>query len=74
MAQEPLTEIFDTVINVLVEDDEEVDKETLIKELINILEAFNWIAPRKSDFFDHPLVEKCFRDIHPDWHWNKDKA
>lgn len=59
------TEIFDTVVGALIED--EPDKVTTVKHLINVLEDGDWDCQQDSAFFHHPVVVKCFRELHPDW-------
>jgi len=59
------TEIFDTIVTSLTAY-EEVDKETIIKELIISLENSDWDCQQDSIYWDHPLVRKCFKATSPE--------
>ena len=54
--------IFDPVVEVLL-DEEGFDKETLIKTLISVLQEMGWNCEPASDYWEHPLVKKCFEDM-----------
>jgi len=59
------TDIFDSVVGALLEDDK-VDKETTIKELINALEDGDWDCQQDSVYWNEPLVQKCFKLTSPE--------
>lgn len=59
------TEIFDTVVSALVDEDLP-DVETTIKQLINALEDGDWDCQTDSDYWDHPIVRKCFEAVSPE--------
>ena len=59
------TEIFDSVVGALLGEGE-IDKETTIKELINALEDGDWDCQQDSQYYKHPLVQKCFKQTSPE--------
>lgn len=59
------TQVFDNVVAALV--DKSVSKEECIKNLIGALEDMDWDCQQDSDYYEHPLVRKAFKAIHPDW-------
>ena len=60
------TYVFDAVLSALV-DDKKVDVETIIKILIEALEDNDWDCQSDSDYWDHPIVNKIFKELHPSW-------
>lgn len=60
------THVFDSILDTLLNDDK-IDKETIIKTLINSFEDADWDCQSDSEYYDHPLVKKCFEEIHPSW-------
>jgi len=57
-------EIFDKVLDKLLTD---APKEEIIEALINALEDRDWDTQMESSYFEHPLVNKIFRKLHPSW-------
>jgi len=57
------TKIFDSIVYALLE---EGDKETVIKELITVLEDNDWDCQYDSFYWDNPLIQKCFKSTSPD--------
>ena len=59
------TLIFDAVVGALL--DETLDTEDVIEQLIKELEKGDWDGQGESEYFDHPVVQKVFKRLHPDW-------
>lgn len=59
------TDIFDQVVGALLEPP--LDKETVIKSLIDELENGDWDCQQDSKYFNHPLIQKIFREKYPHW-------
>lgn len=60
------TEIFDVVCAGLLEDPP-ASKEEILKDLIEVLEDEDWDCQNESAYFEHPLVQAAFKDLHPNW-------
>jgi hypothetical protein len=58
-----LTEVFDPVIKVLL-DNKQVKRKKVIKVLIQALEQKDWDCQTDSVYYEHPLVNKVFRDLY----------
>lgn len=41
--------------------------EKVVKSLIESLEDGDWDCQQDSSYYDHPLVNGIFRELHPDW-------
>ena len=59
------TEIFDVAVGILLER-KKADKE-IIKALAEILEEHDWDCQCDSTYWDEPLVQEVFRELHPKW-------
>ena len=59
------TEIFDNVVESLL--DPAKDKEQVIKDLVNALENGDWDCQQDSEYYDNPIVQKVFKELHPSW-------
>lgn len=59
------TRIFDAAVKEIIEPSK--DPKEAIKALINILENGDWDCQHSSSYWDHPLVQAAFKDIHPHW-------
>lgn len=60
------TEIFDSVLDgVLAE--KPISTKELIKSLVVSLEDGDWDCQCDSQYYDHPLVQEVFRELHPRW-------
>ena len=59
------TELFDKLCDVLF--DAKSDKEPVLKSFITALEDADWDCQVDSKYWDHPLIQKIFRELHPDW-------
>lgn len=60
------TRIFDSVAGVLL-DDKDIDKKEALETLIAALEDGDWDCQGDSDYYDHPLVQEIFKELHPNW-------
>lgn len=58
------TIIFDEVVGALLDGK---DKKEAIKALIQELEDNDWDCQSDSDYFEHPLIDEIFKELHPDW-------
>lgn len=58
------TIVFDAVCDALfVEDADGCSKEYAIKALIEALQDSDWDCENESEYFDNPLVKKCFIEL-----------
>lgn len=60
------TDIFDAVVRVVL-DRERISPEEIIRELIEALESNDWDCESDSIYWEHPLVQKVFREKYPTW-------
>ena len=60
------TEIFDNVVSGFICSGEVNTKEIIIN-LIGALENGDWDCQQDSEYWDHPLVQECFKELHPHW-------
>lgn len=60
------TEIFDQIAKIVLSD-EPLDKKATLKAVINSLENGDWDCQTDSEYFEHPLVQEIFREMHPRW-------
>lgn len=60
------TEIFDTVCKGLLSEEPKNTKE-LLRDLVVVMEDYDWDCQSDSDFWDHPLVQEVMRELHPTW-------
>jgi len=65
-------EIFDVVAGALLDDKKEINKKKVLKSLINVLEDGDWDTQNDSDYYDHPLVQEIFKELHPNWFEDED--
>lgn len=62
------TFIFDDVAEFVIfceEDDEK--KFVLLYKLAKALEEQDWDCQSDSNYYDHPIIEKVFQTLHPEW-------
>lgn len=60
------TIIFDSVVGALL-DHQKINKKDVITMLIRKLEDGDWDCQQDSDYWDHPMVQEIFREMHPHW-------
>lgn len=62
------TDLFDSVIEVILDDDlpykEQVDD---IAKIIEYFEDNDWDCQDDSSYYDFPIVKDAFKKVHPDW-------
>lgn len=61
------TRIFDSVAAALLDEESKTDVHSVLKELAIALEDSDWDCQCDSDYYDHPVVEGVFKDLHPYW-------
>lgn len=69
------TELFDKVIDaVLSELGPNIrtsrypeDMDNCIESIITAFEDADWDTQSESEYYDHPMVQRVFRVLHPDW-------
>ena len=62
------TDVFDNVCKSVLESAiPEADQYRVLHELANQLEDQDWDCQSDSVYYDHPLVQKIMRDLHPRW-------
>lgn len=59
------TEIFDVVVGEILHPG--LDKEGIIKLLIETLENNDWDCHQDSVYYDNPIVQKILKELHPRW-------
>jgi hypothetical protein len=65
------TDIFDDIVGEILNPTR--SSKNVIKKLIETLEDMDWDCQYESDYFDHPLINEIFKEIHPDWFDDIDK-
>ena len=65
------TEVFDPIAKALLGSIEgkPIDVERVLKTVIGALEDGDWDCQEDSAYWDHPLVKKIMKELHPDWEW-----
>jgi hypothetical protein len=67
------TVIFDNVCDsLLVEGDKKPTPEETIRALAAALEDGDWDCQQDSAYWDHPVVQKVMRELHPRWFEDED--
>ena len=62
------TQIFDVFCDALLGDGErKMTKQSALKVIIKALEEGDWDCHQDSQYWDHPLVQKVMRKLHPEW-------
>lgn len=65
------TDIFDSVVGFILErietDEDRDEAREVIKKLAEVLEDNDWDCESDSDYWDDPLVQEIFKEIHPNW-------
>ncbi len=59
------TIVFDTVCEVIL-DDEINDKKEAIKKIIEVMEDMDWDCHNESVYWKHPIVVEAMKEIHPE--------
>jgi hypothetical protein len=60
------TDLFDKVMDALFKADT-IDKERFIEELILSFQNQDWDCEQDSEYWEHPVVNKVFRKMYPEW-------
>lgn len=60
------TVIFDDVVGALI-GDTKLSKKATIKKLAEALEDGDWDCQQDSAYWDHPIVQRVFKELHPHW-------
>ena len=61
------TVIFDNVCKSLLKVDKQLTVEETICSLVIELENADWDCQQDSDYWNHPIVQKIMRKLHPNW-------
>lgn len=61
------TTIFDMVVEPLLKSLDENVKIEVIESLVKELENNDWDCQMESAYWDHPIVQKVFKKLHPKW-------
>lgn len=43
------------------------DTKSVLKKVIAELEEMDWDCQKESEFWEKPIVQEAFKEIHPDW-------
>jgi len=60
------TEVFDQIAEIVLSD-KPLDKKATLKAVIDSLENSDWDCQSDSAYYDHPLVQEVFKEMHPHW-------
>jgi len=68
------TQIFDDVCDALLgEGENKLTKKAALTAIISALEDGDWDCQQDSRYWDHPLVQKIMRKLHPEWFDDEDE-
>lgn len=68
------TEIFDDVLDEILDSGLSVDTQSrIVRLLADALENHDWDCQSGSRHYDHMIVQNVMRDIHPDWFDDEDE-
>ena len=62
------TYTFDVAVGAILEPSG--DKVSAIKDLIEEWEDMDWDCQVDSHYWEHPIVRRAFKELHPDWEWD----
>jgi hypothetical protein len=65
------TEVFDPIAGALLGslEGKQINVESVLKVVIEACENGDWDCQQDSKYWDHPIVQKLMRELHPDWEW-----
>lgn len=43
------------------------DTKSVLKRIIVELEEMDWDCQKESEFWEQPIVQEAFKELHPDW-------
>ena len=70
------TEVFDPVAGFILEriegPEDRIEAKKVLTKLIEVLEDRDWDCQQDSDYWDDPLIQEIFKEIHPDWFEDED--
>jgi hypothetical protein len=61
------TKIFDVVVEGLIDKKRTKTPKEIIKLLAEAMEYMDWDCQEGSKYWDHPIVQEVFKELHPDW-------
>jgi hypothetical protein len=61
------TDVFDAVAGEILGETGAVSRTRVIRALVEALEDNDWDTQNESEFYDHPIVRRVMRELHPDW-------
>jgi len=62
------TEVFDSVAGYVLDSNLTGEqKYDVLRQLANALEWQDWDCQSDSMYWDHPIVQRIFRELHPSW-------
>lgn len=61
------TVLFDAVLDGLLGKKSKKNIEDTIRLLIEEFENMDWDCQQESAYYDHPIVQSVFKELHPDW-------
>ncbi len=65
------TVIFDDICDALLSEKKpKPTPEQTIRALAAALEDGDWDCQQDSAYWDHPVVRKVMKELHPDWDWD----
>lgn len=62
------TDIFDITCKAVFNSKTNTDDaKSIIKEVATKLEEMDWDCQKESDYWDKPIIQEIFKELHPDW-------
>ena len=62
------TSIFDAMAKYVIDSPQTDDQKiAALAKLAQTLESEDWDCQQDSSFYEHPIVKRVFRQLHPDW-------
>lgn len=66
------TTIFDNVAKFILSTDKpDQEKVEVLTALVDVLEDNDYDCQQDSAYWDHPIVQRVYREMHPDWEWDE---
>ena len=63
------TRIFDAICHILLSP-AYLTKQAQLEAIIEVLEDEDWDGQNESTYWEHPIVSRAFKRIHPEWFEN----
>ena len=61
------TKLFDIIVESLIDKKRTKTPKEVIKILTEVMEDMDWDCQQDSRYWNHPLIQDVFKELHPDW-------